>query len=213
KRFRILSLQKKNLVLLVQKIFLRTVGHHSNVDFNEINSANWESIGPPKSGVQWKNTIRQCGGDPTVSLSALDLRIHEMTPAEDDDAQRNFEDLIETDDVRYFDDEGMGHTESERTNHEMFGESLDFDNSTHIVVLQTPRDLEADEDTQMIGYQEESNATGIIHRPSPDTSFTHQLSANHPPPVRRVHYDYEVQYSNNCSNPGYEQNNFGKLPM
>lgn len=61
---RISNFQKRNLVSLVQNFFIRSVGHYSNVNFDEINVAHWErmasilnSMGPSKTGRQWKNVI------------------------------------------------------------------------------------------------------------------------------------------------------------
>lgn len=62
RRSRILDIQKRNMVSLIENFFIRTVGHHSEVNFNDINPMNWQQIalilntlGPPKSTDQWKN--------------------------------------------------------------------------------------------------------------------------------------------------------------
>lgn len=62
RRSRILSIQKKNLVCLVENFFIRSNEHCSNVNFSDINIDNWRRIasvlntmGPPKTSDQWKN--------------------------------------------------------------------------------------------------------------------------------------------------------------
>lgn len=59
---RISNFQKTNMVSLVQNFFVRSIGHSSNVNFDEINPSNWDriasilnSLGPSKTGPQWKS--------------------------------------------------------------------------------------------------------------------------------------------------------------
>lgn len=47
---------------LIQNYFVRTVGHSSNVNFEDINLMNWQrfatilnTLGPSKTGMQWKS--------------------------------------------------------------------------------------------------------------------------------------------------------------
>lgn len=64
-RSRILAIQKKTLVNLIKNFFVRYVGHHRNVNFNDIGPLGWEkfakilnSLGPAKAAIHWKNVIQ-----------------------------------------------------------------------------------------------------------------------------------------------------------
>lgn len=61
---RILTIQKNNVVTLIENYFIRFHGCCINVNFQEIDSANWQRIasilntmGPSKTKEEWKKVI------------------------------------------------------------------------------------------------------------------------------------------------------------